>query len=63
MSQKFIVIDDSSTIHKVIKLAFPADSVDVISAESYLEAKDAITKNAANLVFVDVGMLQNRTSI
>ena len=49
MSDKFLVLDDSSTIHKVIELAFPADAVDVISAENYLEAKDQLRKVSPSL--------------
>ena len=60
MSEKFIVIDDSSTIHKVIKLAFPSGSVEVISAESYIEAKEVLANNVGDLIFVDVGMLQDK---
>ena len=43
MSDKFLVLDDSSTIHK-IELAFPADAVEVVSAENCVTAKDQLRK-------------------
>ena len=39
MSDKFLVLDDSSTIHKVIELAFPADAVEVVSPKTVLRPR------------------------
>ncbi len=60
MSDKFLVLDDSSTIHKVIELAFPSDVVEVVSAENYAVAKDQLKKVSPSLIFADVGLLQEK---
>lgn len=60
MSDKFLVLDDSSTIQKVIELAFPADAVEVVSAENCVTAKDQLRKVSPSLIFADVGLLQEK---
>ncbi len=54
--EKFLVIDDSSTIQKVVQLAFAPYAVDIAVANSYIEAINAGSQNPPHLVIADASL-------
>lgn len=53
---RFLVIDDSSTIQKVVELAFAPYSVSIIPAASYLEAINVVNQDKIDLVIADASL-------
>jgi CheY-like chemotaxis protein len=55
--KKFLVADDSSTIQKVIKIAFSKYSVKVIEASSYIEALRSAAAEKPDAIIVDANLV------
>ena len=53
MSDTFLIVDDSKTIQKVIKIAFAPYSVNLLTANTLDQAKVMIPKNPPSLILVD----------
>ena len=53
---RFLVIDDSSTIQKVVDLAFAPYSIDILTASSYLEAINEVGHQPPDLVIADASL-------
>lgn len=56
MAEKWLVIDDSATIQRVIKLAFQDYDVQISEADSVQEALRELTKNPSSLVIADAAL-------
>ena len=52
----FLVIDDSTTIQKVVELAFTPYAVKIVAAASYLEAMNAAAGETFSLVIADASL-------
>lgn len=56
MAEKWLVIDDSATIQRVIKLAFQDYDVSITEADSIGEGLRELTVNPASLVIIDAAL-------
>ncbi|SME97420.1 response regulator [Pseudobacteriovorax antillogorgiicola] len=56
MSERFLVIDDSSTIQKVVQLAFAPFDVEISVANSYIEAINESNNQSPSLIFADASL-------
>lgn len=56
MSRRILVADDSSTIQKVIKIAFSRFDVEMVEAGSYIEALAAIARGVPDALIADASL-------
>ena len=56
MGRRILVADDSSTIQKVIKIAFSPFEVDILEAASYIEALAAVGRGAPDVLIIDASL-------
>ena len=56
MDRRILVADDSSTIQKVIKIAFSKYPVEIVEAGSYIEALSAVGKQAPDMLIIDASL-------
>src|SRR4051812_39255063 len=56
MSRRILVADDSSTIQKVIKIAFARHAVEIVEASSFAEALAVVVRQAPDLLIVDASL-------
>lgn len=56
MSRRILVADDSSTIQKVIKIAFARHQIEIVEASSYIEALAAVVRQVPDLLVVDASL-------
>lgn len=61
MSLRIQVVDDSSTIQKVIKIAFSPYQVEVVASGSYIEALTEIQNQTPDLLIVDANISGPKT--
>lgn len=54
--EKFLVIDDSTTIQKVVQLAFAPYAVEIVPSYSYIEAINSGSQNLPQLVIADASL-------
>ena len=57
MSKRVLVVDDSTTIQKIFKIAFSPYSVDVPVTSSFIEAVNEVDKTKPDIVVLDAGLL------
>lgn len=56
MTERFLIIDDSSTIQKVVQLAFAPFDVEIVAANSYIEAISESNQGALTLILADASL-------
>ncbi len=56
MSRRILVADDSSTIQKVIKIAFARHNVEIVEASSFIEALATAVRQGPDLLIVDASL-------
>jgi CheY-like chemotaxis protein len=56
MTRKILVADDSTTIQKVIKIAFSRYAIEINEATSYIEALAIVARAAPELLIVDASL-------
>lgn len=56
MSRRILVADDSSTIQKVIKIAFARHHVEIVEASSFIEALASVVRQGPDLIVVDASL-------
>lgn len=61
MSLRIQVVDDSSTIQKVIKIAFTPFHLDVVTSGSYIEALTEIQNRQPDLLIIDANISGGKT--
>jgi len=57
VSNRVLVVDDSTTIQKIFKIAFSPYSVDVPVTSSFIEAVNEVDKTKPDVVVLDAGLL------
>jgi len=62
MPGRILVVDDSTTIQKVIKIAFSRYDVEVIAATSFVEALGEIQRHKPDLLVLDASLSETRGS-
>jgi CheY-like chemotaxis protein len=56
MTERWLVIDDSSTIQRVIKLAFQDYDVQIAEADSCVDGSRELTKQSPSLIIIDASV-------
>jgi CheY-like chemotaxis protein len=56
MGRRILVADDSSTIQKVIKIAFARHAIEIVEAGSYIEALAAVGRATPDALIIDASL-------